>query len=98
MCIRDRAKEIGLARYQMVSDFDWSAGEEYWDKTKLFWLEVRNYWKETLEKSDQVQVLKANKEKLLFAELFGLADSYAKGNLESINEVDSLISKYVQEI
>jgi hypothetical protein len=92
------AKEIGLARYQMVSDFDWSAGEEYWDKTKLFWLEVRNYWKDTLEKSDQVQVLKANKEKLLFAELFGLADLYAKGNLESINEVDSLISKYVQEI
>ena len=43
-------KEIGLARYQMVSDFDWSAGEEYWDKTKLFWLEVRNYWKDTLEK------------------------------------------------
>ena len=82
----------------MVSDFDWSAGEEYWDKTKLFWLEVRNYWKKTLEKSDQVQVLKSNQEKLLFAELFGLADLYSKGNLESINEVAPVISKYVEEI
>ena len=82
----------------MVSDFDWTAGEEYWEKTKLFWLEVRNYWKNTLEKSDQLQVLKDNKEKLLFAELFGLADLYAEGNLESINEVESLISNYVEEI
>ena len=50
------AKEIGLARYQRIENFDWSAGYTYWDETSDFWKKVREVWSEKIEKQKKIKV------------------------------------------
>lgn len=38
------AKELGVNRYQRIKDFDFSAGDAYWQKTAEFWRLVREEW------------------------------------------------------
>jgi len=35
------AREYGVARYERIKDYDFSAGKAYFDKTEPFWAEVR---------------------------------------------------------
>ena len=45
------AREYGVARYQRIRDYDFSAGERYFQRTEPFWAEVRAAWQELSKKS-----------------------------------------------
>jgi hypothetical protein len=43
---RHLAREYGVARYQRVKGYDFSAGEKYYERTEPFWAEVRAAWRD----------------------------------------------------
>ena len=46
---RTLAREYGVARYERIRDYDFSAGERYYERTEPFWAEVRAAWKDLEE-------------------------------------------------
>lgn len=38
------SKELGVARYERLADFDFSPGDKYWQLTGDYWKDVRNAW------------------------------------------------------
>jgi len=91
------AKEIGLARYQRIENFDWSAGYTYWDETSDFWKKVRKVWAEKTEKSKKIKVNSDVDGNILFARLFGLADDYKNGSLDAIEEIETTIDEHIEK-
>ncbi len=91
------AKEIGLARYQRIRDFDWSAGKDYWNKTKLFWIEVSNFWEKIIRKSDEITVYKEINNEQLWSKLFALSYDYADGNKAIMNDIEDVILDHVKK-
>ncbi len=67
------AKELGIARYERITDHDWSAGEKYWEQTNSFWSVVRNIWTEILEKNNTITMKKDGYSDPLFSVMFGFA-------------------------
>ena len=89
------AKEIGIARYQRIENFDWSAGKSYWDKTEAFWKKVRDLLSEMIEESKIIKVKSNIDGNILFSRLFGLANDYKDGNLQSINSIEIIIDEHI---
>ena len=91
------AREIGLARYQRIKNFDWSAGEIYWKKTEEFWREVREVWAREIENSKKIKVSQSTDDDILFIRLFELADEYKNGNLQSLRKIDTIINEHINK-
>ena len=89
------AREIGLARYQRIKNFDWSAGEIYWKKTEEFWREVREVWTKEIENSKKIKVSQNTNDDILFIRLFELAEEYKNGNLQSLSKIDAIINEHI---
>ena len=88
------AKELGIARYERIKDFDWRAGIDYWDKTHIFWRAVRGAWNKKIDNSVNFRLKKEVDGEILFSKLFTMADQYSNGQLEVINYVQEIIKKY----
>jgi len=89
------AREIGLARYQRIKNFDWSAGEIYWKKTEEFWREVRKVWTKEIENSKKIKVSQNTNDDILFIRLFELAEEYKNGNLQSLSKIEAIINEHI---
>ena len=89
------AREIGLARYQRIKNFDWSAGEIYWKKTEEFWREVREVWTKEIENSKKIKVSQNTNDDILFIRLFELAEEYKNGNLQSLSKIEAIINEHI---
>ncbi len=50
------ARELGIDRYERVRDFDFSAGDAYWQKTQEFWRVLRNAWTKTLRANPSLDI------------------------------------------
>ena len=85
------AKEIGIARYERIKDFDWQAGKNYWDNTNVFWREVREAWNKKLENSKSFKLINEVNEEILFSKLFMMADQYAQGEISVLNQIKDII-------
>ncbi len=69
------ARETGLARYERIAGFDWSAGDAYWQRTAPFWSVVRETWDGLFENNPQLVFNEAANDVPLFALMFQLAES-----------------------
>ena len=69
------AKEIGVNRYEPIVDFDYSAGKEYWETTKLFWQDVRAQWRVLLDSNNTVTLAKKVDDKKLYEIFFDFAST-----------------------
>ena len=69
------AREAGLARYELLSDFDVSAGDTYWARTSAFWQVVREHWAQLLSEHEQLSLRPEVDGQRLFEVMF----SYAEG-------------------
>jgi hypothetical protein len=90
------AKEIGLARYQRIRDFDWRAGKIFWKNTNIFWQEVRKKWQERLSSSKKVTIIQEVKGRYLFMKFFQLARSYENGDKKAIDKINNVISEHTR--
>jgi hypothetical protein len=46
------ARELGVARYERIVDFDFSAGDRYWERSGPFWRDVRAAWETVYAERD----------------------------------------------
>ncbi len=95
------AREAGIARYELIKNYDFSAGDEYWKKTSQFWSFVRSYWKQILGSTEKFEILASYEDRKLYQNMFRLADEAAKG-LHSTEKLKTLIAteltRFVQAI
>ncbi len=77
------AREIGVNRYDRIVDFDFSAGDRYWESTSSFWRDVREVWQAFIDDSQRVRIAEQHDGTPLFAALFGLAEDYGDGETVS---------------
>jgi hypothetical protein len=51
------ARELGVNRYEHVVDFDFSAGDRYWQRTDEFWRAVRERWARVYAERDEFAIV-----------------------------------------
>jgi hypothetical protein len=67
-------REYGVARYERIRDADFAAANQYYERTKQFWDQVRGTWSEVFAKQGEV-TLRGPVDKMgLFQPLFARAD------------------------
>jgi hypothetical protein len=70
-------REYGVARYERIRDADFAAADEYYERTKSFWRDVRANWFDAFAREGTV-TLRGPVDKLgLFMPLFERADEIA---------------------
>jgi len=69
------AKELGVNRYQRIVDFDFSAGDEYWQKTGEFWRIVREEWQAIARQKKSFYLRDKVADQELFMPLFEYAEA-----------------------
>ena len=90
------AKEIGLARYQRISNWDWGEGKRYWSKTAGFWAEVRRQWRARMSQGGALQIKRDVRGTPLFAEMFRLSESSQSKELRAVSqEISEILDRYI---
>jgi hypothetical protein len=93
------AKEIGLDRYERVSDFNDSAAREYWELTAPFWADVRGAWVEVIRANPTLRLKNTYEDRKLYEYLFDYSDTLAEGGKYNEREgseyVTAIINSYV---
>ena len=72
------AREYGVARYERIKNYDFAAGQDYFDKTEPFWTEVRAAWQEIIRQG-HFKLAKPVDQGQLFVPFFEYADKLAGG-------------------
>jgi hypothetical protein len=73
------AREYGVARYERIRDYDFSAGETYYKRTEPFWAEVRAAWRELGEGRQRFSLRAPVDQGQLFIPFFDYAQRLAEG-------------------
>ena len=72
-------REYGVARYERIRDYDFSAGESYYVRTEPFWAEVRAAWRELEESRGRFSMRAPVDQAQLFVPFFDYAAKFADG-------------------
>jgi len=79
-------REYGVARYERTRDADFAAADQYYERTKEFWRDVRVAWADTFKTNGSV-TLKGPVDKMgFFVPLFERADEIAERPSEQNNK------------
>jgi hypothetical protein len=73
------AREYGVARYERLQAPDFGAADEYYERTKKFWDEVRDAWAADFRKQPVITLRAQVDQGGLFVPLFQQADKIAAG-------------------
>ena len=87
------AREIGINRYLQMKDFDFSAGDAYWEKTSTYWALVREEWAARVVANDKLRVDTKCGEESVFMLLFGLAGKVESGELTEAAELKKQVNE-----
>ena len=90
------AREAGLSRYDRVLDYDFSAGDLYWQSTGPFWSRVRQYWTDLYNKESAFRVVKAVDGVPMFMALFDMAGQLFESQDKMDEAIEALLSTYVK--
>ena len=93
------ARELGFNRYQRIVNQDFSAGIDYWEKSKAYWQEVRHVWDSLFEGSEKLTVVGTIEGKSLIEKQFGFVDTLsANSDPDSFRETaQKLILPHVSQ-
>jgi len=73
------SRELGVARYEHIVDFDFSAGDRYWQRSGDFWRDVRAAWGRVYAERDSFEYLETVDGQEMFVPLFEYADRLDNG-------------------
>lgn len=73
------ARELGVARYERIVGFDFSAGDRYWERSGAFWRDVRAAWDEVYAERDAFEYLEEVAGQEMFVPLFDYANRLDEG-------------------
>ena len=90
------AREAGLSRYELITDFDFAKSDAYWERTSKFWNSVRHIWDGIISERTSFHLVSEKDGKYLFAQIFSAAEES-----KDLNEADtrahirSIIEQYL---
>ena len=73
------ARELGVARYEQIVDFDFSAGDRYWQRSGAFWRDVRAAWDAVYAERDTFEYLEEVDGQEMFVPFFEYAARLDEG-------------------
>jgi hypothetical protein len=73
------ARELGVARYEHIVDFDFSAGDRYWESSGPFWRDVRAAWAAVYAERDTFEYLEEVDGQEMFVPFFEYAARLDEG-------------------
>ena len=88
------AREQGLNQYIRISDYDFSAGREYWKSTSDYWAQVRAEWQRGIDASPAFTIGPEPNGEPRIEELFDQAERVGKGETISRSEIDAILRKH----
>ena len=91
------AREYGVARYERVKDYDFSAGRDYFEKTEPFWAEVRAAWREVGSRAGHIELQKPVDQGQLFFPFFEYAEKIAAGEAYDADDARAFIERTLRE-
>jgi hypothetical protein len=89
------AREAGLSRYDRVLDYDFSAGDDYWEDTGAFWSRVRHYWSALYKAESEFSFVKSVEGVPMFMALFGMAGEEFESEADMDEAIAALLAPYV---
>jgi hypothetical protein len=89
------AREMGINKYRRITGFPFVKGEEYWQKTKDYWLTVSKVWNKLFRLNNTIRMRTLYGDSPLFAKHFQAADTNNSKSLEK--EIETLIKSYIQK-
>lgn len=82
-------QESVLNTYTKFDKYDVATADKYWDKTSLYWKNVRNIWADKIVKDGGVKLTeKAETGNTIAANLLQLADDILEGKIDTKNACD----------
>jgi hypothetical protein len=100
LALHDRrylAREYGVARYERIKDYDFSAGENYYARTEPFWAEVRAAWRELEQGVGRFSVRAPVDQAQLFMPFFQYADKLVEGGAFDRDAARAFIRRSLQD-
>jgi hypothetical protein len=91
------AREYGVARYDRLTAPNFGNADQYYERTKQFWDDVRDAWVDTFRKQSTVTLRAQVDQAGLFVPLFEHADKLAEGEKPS-TEAAVVIRKTFEDI
>jgi hypothetical protein len=73
-------REYGVARYERIRDYDFTAGQSYLERTEPFWAEVRAAWREVESREPRFTLRAPVDQGRLFMAFFEYAQQLAEGD------------------
>ena len=73
------SKELGMARYERIIQHDFSAGDEYWKNSNVFWADVRSVWRDLIKTHNSILIHKKVDKQYMFMPFFIKAQAIADG-------------------
>ncbi|PCK04138.1 MAG: hypothetical protein COA42_19480 [Alteromonadaceae bacterium] len=87
-----------MNRYEKIINYDFSAGDQYWQETQAYWQDVRQVWAKLAQKNKRFKIKKKVDNQALYHSLFSGADKF-KGEHYKANAsqayITEVIAKYV---
>jgi hypothetical protein len=92
------AREYGVARYERIRDADFAAADDYDERTREFWDQVRDRWSKVFADRETV-TLRGPVDKLgLFQPLFAQADAIAERGAAASKKNQEVIEAALKEM
>jgi hypothetical protein len=73
------ARELGVNRYEHIVGFDFSAGDRYWQRSAVFWADVRSAWERVYAERERFEFLEEVEGREMFEPFFEYADALDNG-------------------
>ena len=89
------AREAGLSRYDRVLDYDFSAGDDYWQDTGAFWSRVRHYWDAVYKAESEFRFVKSVEGMPMYMALFDMAGEEFESEADADQAIAALLASYV---
>lgn len=86
-------REYGVARYQRIRNYDFTAGDQYFERTRAFWADVRTAWDDRFAATERISLTAPVDQSQLFLPLFQQADAIAEEQALTPEDQAALIRK-----
>jgi len=94
---KNLAREYGVARYERIRDYDFSAGEKYYARTEPFWAEVRAAWRELEQGAGRFSMRAPVDQGQLFLPFFDYADKLVEGAAFNREDARAFVRRTLQD-
>ena len=91
------SREYGVARYERIKDYDFSAGRIYFERTEPFWAEVRAAWHEMIQRDSRFTLRAPVDQGKLFIAFYEYAEGLSDGEPFDRSAARAFVDKTLRE-